>query len=73
MTQACPTKWFKWISLAEYWYNTTWHPALGKSPFEMLYGYKPKHFSIQDGTTVNTPDLEQWLKDKDDMTKLIQQ
>jgi ribosomal protein L21E len=46
---------------------------LGKSPFEVLYGYKPKHFSIQDGTTVNTPDLEQWLKDKDDMTKLIQQ
>jgi hypothetical protein len=28
MTQACPTKWSKWISLAEYWYNTTWHSAL---------------------------------------------
>lgn len=38
MTQACPSKWSKWLSLAECWYNTTFHSALGKSPFEVLYG-----------------------------------
>jgi hypothetical protein len=30
----------KWLSLAKFWYNTTFHSALGKSPFEVLYGYK---------------------------------
>jgi hypothetical protein len=53
MTQAAPQKWSKWISLAEFWYNTTFHSALGKSPFEVLYGYKPKQFGIQDGTSQN--------------------
>ena len=73
MTQSCPSRWSKWLALAEYWYNTTWHSALGKTPFEVLYGYKPKHFSLQDGISVTVPDLEQWLKEKDDMTNLIQQ
>jgi hypothetical protein len=73
MSSACPTKWCKWLSLAEYWYNTTFHSALNKSPFEVLYGYKPKHFGIQDGTSETTPDLVQWLKEKEDMNKLVQQ
>lgn len=47
MTNACPTKWPKWLALAEYWYNTTFHSALKRSPFEVLYGYKPKHFGYK--------------------------
>lgn len=73
MTHACPSKWSKWLALAEYWYNTTLHSALGRSPFEVLYGYKPKHFGLQVGVSTSLPDLETWLKEKDDMNKLIQQ
>ncbi|WVZ54304.1 hypothetical protein U9M48_005124, partial [Paspalum notatum var. saurae] len=25
MVQACPSKWLSWLSLAEFWYNTTYH------------------------------------------------
>jgi hypothetical protein len=28
---ACPTKWFRWLPLAEFWYNTSFHSALGRS------------------------------------------
>lgn len=73
MAHACPAKWSKWLSLAEYWYNTTFHSALRRSPFEVLYGYKPKHFGLQESTTSTVPDHQTWLKDKDDMQKLIQQ
>jgi hypothetical protein len=38
MINACPNKWSSWLCLAEFWYNTTFHSALGKSPFEVLYG-----------------------------------
>jgi hypothetical protein len=33
MTQSALAKWSKWLSLTEFWYNTTFHSALGKSPF----------------------------------------
>lgn len=42
----CPGKWVDWIYLAEHWYNSSWHSALGFSPFEILYRYSPKHFGI---------------------------
>jgi hypothetical protein len=34
---ACPRQWIKWLPLAEFWYNTSYHSALGHSPFEVLY------------------------------------
>lgn len=73
MTHSCPSKWSKWLSLAEYWYNTTLQSALKKSPFEVLYGYKPKHFGLGDSMSVSTPALDEWLKNKDDMNNLLQQ
>ena len=33
-THACPTKWMQWLALAEFWYNSSYHSALDKSPFE---------------------------------------
>ncbi|WOH05165.1 hypothetical protein DCAR_0624579 [Daucus carota subsp. sativus] len=36
-----PHSWKQWLSLAEYWYNTTYHTSLGSTPFEVLYGDKP--------------------------------
>jgi hypothetical protein len=47
---ACPSKWAAWLPLAEFWYNTTYHTTLGKSPFEVLYGNPPRHFGIFVGT-----------------------
>lgn len=38
---AAPAKWKAWLHLAEFWYNTSFHSALGCSPFKTLYGYDP--------------------------------
>lgn len=43
---SCPKQWSQWLPLAEFWYNTSYHSALGQSPFEVLYGHPPRHFGI---------------------------
>jgi hypothetical protein len=70
---ACPQKWAHWIYLAEFWHNTSWHSALGFSPFEVLYGYKPRHFGIDlNAASPDTP-LRDWLQEKTVMQQLVQQ
>jgi len=36
-----PEQWFQWLSLAQWWYNSSHHSTLGMSPFQALYGYAP--------------------------------
>jgi hypothetical protein len=35
------TQWFKWLPLAEWLYNTSFHTATKMTPFMALYGYHP--------------------------------
>jgi hypothetical protein len=68
---ACPVKWSKWLLVAEYCYNTSFHPAIGRSPFEVLYGYAPRHFGICLDAVVPQLELEEWLKERELMTRVI--
>ncbi|KAK1669332.1 hypothetical protein QYE76_057491 [Lolium multiflorum] len=36
-----PKEWKRWLPLAEFWYNSTFHTAMGCSPFKALYGHDP--------------------------------
>jgi hypothetical protein len=41
MVQDNPKQWRRWLPLAEFWYNSTFHTTLGCSPFKALYGHDP--------------------------------
>ena len=36
-----PKEWFNWISLAEYWYNTSSHTSIDTTHFQVVYGQQP--------------------------------
>ena len=43
---SCQTKWAQWLHLAEFWYNTSYHSTLMKTPFEVLYGHPPDTLAL---------------------------
>jgi len=66
-----PKQWAKWLPLAKFWYNTSYHSALGRSPFEVLYGHSPMHFGITNEVQTHVPDLEQWLVERNLLQDVI--
>jgi hypothetical protein len=70
---SCPHKWHHWLPMAEFWYNTTFHSALGRSPFEVLYGRPPRHFGIAPADTITDPDLSTWLSNREVMLRVVKQ
>ncbi|GJT85483.1 retrotransposable element Tf2 [Tanacetum coccineum] len=41
MSSSKPNDWAKWLPLAKYWYNTTYHSVIKHTPFEVVYGQAP--------------------------------
>ena len=70
---SCPKKWSSWLPLAEFWFNTSWHSALGKSPFFVLYGHEPRHWGIEAASATPVSDLNTWLSEREEMQALIRQ
>nr|AAN59765.1 Putative retroelement [Oryza sativa Japonica Group]ABF94451.1 retrotransposon protein, putative, unclassified [Oryza sativa Japonica Group] len=67
----CPSQWSKWLALAEYWYNTSFHSALGTTPFEVLYGHKPRYFGLSVNALCESLELSDWLQEREQMQSLI--
>lgn len=41
MCHETPQEWAKWLPLAEFWYNSNFHTAIRKTPFEIVFGQPP--------------------------------
>jgi hypothetical protein len=70
---SCPRKWYEWLPLTEYWYNTTYHSSLERTPFEVVHGNKPRHLEIVPTKDCKSPDLEAWLSARATMMDVLRQ
>lgn len=49
-----PNQWVKWLSLAEWWYNTHYHTATKFTPYEVVYNQPPPiHLPYLPGESAN--------------------
>jgi hypothetical protein len=70
---ACPKKWLHWLPLAEFWYNTSHHSSIGRSPFEALYAHSPNHVGVSPDDVTPVLSLNEWLQERQLMTALMKQ
>ena len=71
MTGEMPQHWAKWLSLVEWWYNTSFHSAAQTTPFEVLYGYAPPiHLPYFSGDS-KVAAVDQFLTDNETTLKLL--
>lgn len=71
MTFAAPKKWFHWLSLSEWWYNTSFHTSLQVTPFQALYGFPPP--MIAETVLPDCPDdtAKEHLRNRDKALQVI--
>lgn len=68
---ACPAKWSKWLPTIEFWYNSCYHLAIGRTPFEALYGYQPRLLDIPDAPEI-VPNVTTWVANRQWINQLLQ-
>lgn len=71
MTGHKPSEWSKWLSLAEFWYNSNFQSAIGMTPFKALYGYEPPQPSFELIAQSKSVEVDQMLRDRQLMSKVL--
>ena len=64
LTGHIPKDWNKWLSLAEYWYNSNYHSSLKKTSFKVVYGYDPPQLSFELIAQSKVDDINQLFKER---------
>lgn len=66
-----PHQWTRFLPLAEYWYNSSFHSAIGMSPFEALYGRPPPSISCYNPSHSKIASLDEILSKKGEVLQLL--
>ena len=66
-----PKQWSKWLPLAEWWYNTTYHSSIKASPFEIVYGQAPPTYLPYLPSESKVELVDRSLQKREEMLKLV--
>ncbi len=64
-----PKKWGKYLSLAEWWYNTNYHSSLGTTPFKALYGVNPPDTLVAAAGAATSQEVQDLVKERERVTR----
>ncbi|PWA91318.1 Ty3/gypsy retrotransposon protein [Artemisia annua] len=60
-----PKQWSRWLSWAEYWYNTSYHTSSKATPFKILYGRDPPKLIPYETSSAPTFEVDKYLEERD--------
>nr|GEX31103.1 peroxidase 64 [Tanacetum cinerariifolium] len=58
-------EWSRWLSWAEYWYNTSYHTSSKATPFKILYGRDPPKIIPYETSSAPTFEVDKYLEERD--------
>lgn len=61
--------WSIWIPMAEWWYNSSYHTTIKRSPFEVLYGFAPPQLGYGPHLMPKFAGVEVWFKEHQNVTQ----
>jgi len=62
-----PKQWSKWLPLAKWWYNTTYHSSIKANPYEIVYGQAPPAYLSESKVEL----VDRSLQKREEMLKLV--
>ena len=66
-----PRTWHRYLYLAEFWYNTSFHSAINMTPFKAVYGREATSIHEYSPGTTNTASIEETLLEHQHILKLL--
>lgn len=73
MTFQQPKQWYKALTWAEYWYNTSYHVSVGMKAFKALYGREPLNLIKYSPCPEDPAKVHIQLNNKDEILALLKQ
>ncbi|KAL8102890.1 hypothetical protein AgCh_027424 [Apium graveolens] len=71
-TRQKPKQWSKCLSMAEWWYNTSHHSAIGMSPYKALYNQQPPSMNFPTPAT-KVMAVDEFLKEMMEVQRLVKE
>lgn len=71
MISSRPKKWCKWVPLAEWWYNTAHNSAIQRSPYEALYGVKPRQICVPSQCRTSIDSVQDFQVSREAMNHIL--
>ena len=73
MCGQAPKKWTQWLSMAQWWYNSSHHSAIHMSPFQALFGYTPPSVTMGNMQEARVIGVEQLLSQREEIMVKVKQ
>lgn len=66
-------KWFQWLHLAKWWYNSTYHTSSKMTPFQALYGHEPLTWKDLATSQINIATVKDHLEENQKIVQLLKE